>query len=171
VTDARRLLVMRHAKAEPFAASDHGRGLTERGRASAHDVGRYLRQQGVVPEYVVVSSALRTRQTWEAVAQELGDIEAEVNVDDALFSGGPDVVVDALHGTPPDARTVMFVGHNPTAAYLCHYLDDGEGDEAAVSGLLKGFPPSAVAELEVGVAWSDLGAESARVVGFYVGQG
>ncbi len=66
---------------------------------------------------------------------------------------------------------MMFVGHNPTAAYLCHYLDDGEGDPAAVSGLLQGFPPGAVAVLEIGVPWADLGAETGRVVGYYVGHG
>ena len=65
---------------------------------------------------------------------------------------------------------MMFVGHNPTAAYLCHFLDDGEGDPAAVSALLQGFPPGAVAVLEVNVPWAELGAETGRVIGFYVGK-
>jgi phosphohistidine phosphatase len=162
---------MRHAKAEPYAASDHVRKLTDRGAASARDVGRHLRDQGLVPEYVAVSSATRTRQTWAAVAESLGAADTEVSFDDALFTGSADVVVEVLHATPPDAGTVMFVGHNPSAAYLCHYLDDGDGDPSAVSELLKGFPPSAVAVLEIRVPWADLGPETGRIVGYYVGVG
>jgi phosphohistidine phosphatase len=162
---------MRHAKAEPFAATDHVRRLTERGLASARDVGRHLHDEGLTPDYVLVSTSTRTRQTWSAVAEALDTSRSEVSFDDALFTGSADVVVEALQGTPEDAATVMFVGHNPTAAYLCHYLDDGEGDPAAVSGLLRGFPPGAVAVLEVGVPWADLGAGTGRVVGYYVGQG
>ena len=37
------LVVVRHAKAEPYAESDHARRLTERGRADAADVGRFLK--------------------------------------------------------------------------------------------------------------------------------
>jgi phosphohistidine phosphatase len=168
VTDLRRLIVMRHAKAEPFASTDHARRLTDRGRAGARDAGAHLRDEGVVPDYAVVSSAQRTRDTWVEVAEAAG-ADCPVDFDDALFTGSADVVVDALRDCPADARTVMFVGHNPTAAYLCHHLDDGEGHPEAVSGLLKGFPPCALAVLEIAVPWSELGAETGRVVGFYVG--
>jgi phosphohistidine phosphatase len=171
VTGGRRLIVMRHAKAEPYAASDHVRRLTDRGVMSARDVGRQLQEQGLSPDYAAISSSMRTRQTWTAVSEALDVSACEVNFDDALFTGSADVVVEALQAAPADAETVMFVGHNPTAAYLCHYLDDGDGDPAAVSELLKGFPPSAVAVLDIGVAWADLGAETGRVVGYYVGVG
>ena len=69
MTDRRRLIVMRHAKAEPFAPSDHARPLTYRGIASARDVGDHLRDGGLAPDYAIVSSALRTRQTWEALVE------------------------------------------------------------------------------------------------------
>jgi phosphohistidine phosphatase len=171
VTGGRRLIVMRHAKAEPYAANDHVRRLTDRGVVSARDIGRQLHDHGLSPDYAAVSSSTRTRQTWEAVAESLDASGCEVSFDDALFTGSADVVVEALHAAPADAATVMFVGHNPTAAYLCHYLDDGGGDPAAVSELLKGFPPSAVAVLDISVPWADLTAETGRVVGYYVGIG
>jgi phosphohistidine phosphatase len=169
--DRPRLIVMRHAKAEPFGSSDHARRLTDRGWASARDAGRHLLEEGLVPDYVVVSSAVRTRETWAAVAESLGSPECEVSFDDALFTGSADLVVEALRAAPPSAATVLFVGHNPSAAYLCHHLDDGEGDPAANSGLLRGFPPSALAVLEVRVEWPSLAAETCRVVGYYVGVG
>ncbi len=171
MTDRRRLIVMRHAKAEPFAESDHARELTERGVAAAHDVGTRLREAGLRPDHAVVSSATRTRQTWAAVAESAGLADCAVSFDDAVFNGSVETVMEVLAALPEDAETVVFVGHNPTAAYLCHLLDDGDGDPEAVSGLLQGFPPGALAVLELSVPWTDLDAETGRVVGFHVGQG
>jgi len=161
---------MRHAKAEPFAETDHARRLTDRGVAGARDVGAYLRDAGITPDFALVSSAERTRDTWAAVSEVAGAGSARVRFDDAVFTGSPDVVLEALQAAPPDASTVVFVGHNPTAAYLCHLLDDGEGEPSAVSGLLEGFPPGAVAVIEVGVPWAELAAETGRLVGYYVGR-
>jgi phosphohistidine phosphatase len=171
VTDRRRLIVMRHAKAEPFAASDHARPLTDRGQASARDAGAHLREVDALPDYALVSSALRTRQTWDAVIEAAGLTDVPVSFDDAVFTGSPDVVLEVLRAAPAEASTVIFVGHNPTAAFLCHLLDDGEGDADKMSELFAGFPPGATALLDVRVPWAELGAETASVTGFYVGQG
>lgn len=162
----RRLIVMRHAKAEPYAASDQARALTDRGRAQAAAAGRHLAETGAAPDYVVVSPAARSVGTWEAVADALPtDLEADVSP--SVYTGGPEVVLEVLRQAPEGAVTMMYVGHNPTASYLCHLLDDGEGDPAALHGLLRGFPTGAVATFEVDVPWSDLGQETGRVVDFF----
>jgi phosphohistidine phosphatase len=166
LVDRRRLVVMRHAKAEPFASTDHARRLTARGRADAEAAGEYLGGQGFCPDHVVVSSAVRAVATWERVAQSCVG-ETEVDVDDAVFTGSIDVVLEALRAVPSEAQTVMFVGHNPVAAYLCHHLDDGHGDPDATHGLLSGLPAGALAVLEMGSPWADLHAESGRVVDFH----
>jgi phosphohistidine phosphatase len=170
VSSGRRLVILRHAKAEPFAQTDLARQLTARGRASAHDVGRHLQEAGFVPDVALVSTAVRTRETWAEVAEGCGASATEVRFEDALFSGSADAALDALRAAPEDASTVLYVGHNPTAEYFCHLLDDGEGDPAAVSGLLHGFPPGALAVLEVSVPWADLAPETGRVVDYYVGR-
>lgn len=162
---------MRHAKAEPFASSDHVRPLTTRGLADARAAGEHLRAERLLPDYAVVSSAQRTRDTWDALVAGAGLSDCPVSFDDAVFTGSADVVLEALRAAPPEAGTVLFLGHNPTAAYLCHLLDDGEGDPEAVSGLLQGFPPGALAVLEIGVGWAELGPETGRVVGYHVGRG
>jgi len=163
-----RLIVMRHGKAEPFAATDHERTLTARGLRDARDAGVHLRQRELVPDWVLVSSAVRARQTWDAVCEGLG-AAPEATFEDAVFTGSANVVLSCLTEAPTEAATVMFVGHNPAASYLCHELDDGQGDPVAVSGLLKGFPPAAVCVLGVAVPWAELGAETGRVLDYYVG--
>jgi phosphohistidine phosphatase len=162
----RRLVVMRHAKAEPYASTDHRRRLTERGRSDARAAGRYLAAAGVLPDHAVVSDAERTRMTWDEMAGVLGCGDV-ARLDQAVYGGGVDALVEALAVTPEESRTVVLVGHNPTAAYLCHTLDDGEGDPDAVSGLLRGFPTAALAVFEVAVTWAELGPETGRVVDFW----
>ena len=166
MTEQRRLVVMRHAKAEPYASTDHARRLTDRGREQARAVGSWLRALSLVPDHVILSTAERAVMTWAEVASATGST-AGPQLDAAVYTGGVDVLLEALHTAPEDASHLMFVGHNPAAAYLCHLLDDGEGDADAVSGMLRGFPPGAVVVFEVTGPWADLAAESARVVGFF----
>ncbi len=158
---------MRHARAEPFAATDQDRELTRRGRAQASAAGAHLAASGLVPDHVVVSPATRARQTLDAVLAASGGV-AEPEVTPAVYTGGPEVVLATLQQVPAEAATVLFVGHNPAASFLCHLLDDGDGDPAALQGLLRGFPAGALAVFEVEAPWSGLGAETGRVVDFFV---
>jgi phosphohistidine phosphatase len=170
VGDVRRLLiVMRHAKAEPFAESDQQRRLTDRGHEAARAAGRHLRESGVRPDFALVSTAVRTRETWAELAAGCGVDPGLATFDDTLFNGSADVVLDALRAIPEDATTAVFVGHNPTAAYLGHLLDDGEGDPDAVARMLRDFPPAALTVLQVTVPWSELGPETGRVLDHVVG--
>jgi phosphohistidine phosphatase len=157
---------MRHAKAEPFGSTDHARALTDRGRADAAAAGRWLAGLGMLPTHALVSTALRTRETWVEVAESSG-AKAEVSFDDVLYHGGVDAAVEALQVVEAGAETVMFVGHNPTAAYLAQFLDDGEGDEASISGMLRGFPAGAAVVFEIGTTWEEVRPESGRVVAFH----
>ena len=166
MTEQRRLVVMRHAKAEPYASTDHERRLTDRGRAQARAAGVRLRELGLVPDHAIVSTAERTVMTWAEVADATGSMVGP-QLDAAVYTGGVDVLLETIQTAPDEAAAVMFIGHNPAAAYLSHLLDDGEGDPDAVGGMLRGFPPGALVVFEVVGCWSELGAESARVVGFF----
>ncbi len=157
---------MRHAKAESFAASDAERELTARGRADAAAAGAWLAEAGLAPDHVVVSSAARARATWAEVAAALGtDLEPEV--EDAVYHGSGAVVVECLQQGRDDAGTMMLVGHNPAAADVAHLLDDGGGEPAAGAEMARGFPPAAVAVLEVEVAWPELAEQTARLTHFH----
>jgi phosphohistidine phosphatase len=164
----RRLVLVRHAKAEPFASSDRARRLTDRGRREAEAAAGYLREHGVVPDHAVVSSSVRTRDTWLTMEQALSS-GADVAYDDAVYSGSTDVVLEALRVVPDCAVTVVFVGHQPTVGYVAHLLDDGEGDPAALHAMLHGFPTASLAVFDVAVPWTELGDETGRLVDFRPG--
>jgi phosphohistidine phosphatase len=161
---------VRHAKAEGWASDDHARTLTARGRRDAVEAGLWLAGRGIVPDHVFVSSAVRTVETWESLAHGLR-AGAEVVIDDALYSAGPEAVLEVLRTAPEDARVVAFIGHNPTAAYLAHLLDDGHPDPAAFREMSEGYPTAGLAVLDVPVAWAELEAGTAHIAAFHVGDG
>lgn len=166
----RLVVVMRHARAEAFAREDRLRPLTEGGLADAAAAGAWLREQGLVVDAALVSSAVRTRQTWAALAEAAGCAEVPAGFEDALFSAGTDTVLECLRTLPDEVRTVVFVGHNPTAGMLVQLLDGG-GDEDALAELGSGFPPASLAVLACTGPWADLDHGSARLVGVRIRHG
>jgi phosphohistidine phosphatase len=166
----RTLVVVRHAKAEPYAETDHARRLTERGRADAAAAGRFLATAGIAPTHALVSDATRTQETWAELSGSLGE-GVEVDVSPAYYSASEDEVLEAIRMLPSDATCAVFVGHNPTAAHVARLLLDGEGDPEVMRGLLEGFPPAAVAVFELPGDWSELTEAGARLTRFHVGHG
>lgn len=163
-------MVLRHAKAEPFATSDHERVLAPRGVTDAADAGRWASEQGLVPDHVVVSSAARTLGTWDAFSAAAG-CSPEVVVDRALYPAGTDAAIEILRTVPAEASTVLLIGHNPTMAQLVHLLDDGGGEPEVFARVAEDFPTSALAVLEVTGPWDEIDVAGARLRAFHVGRG
>ena len=105
--------------------------------------------------------------TWAAVREASGSTATE-SFEESAYYGDSDTALQTLRMVPAQARTVIWVGHNPTASNLGHALDDGTGSPEALSGMLRGFPPGALIVFEVDVPWEDVGPETGRVVDFYV---
>lgn len=152
----KQLIILRHAKAAPQdQAGDHKRPLAPRGRAAAPLVGERLKALGLRPEIVLVSTALRTRETYDLVAGVAGLPAAEFEDDLYLASG--QVLLRRLKKTPPRTTSVMLVGHNPALAELVRRLPDPGESDAALLGRAHGkFPPGACAVLDVLTPWSEI---------------
>jgi phosphohistidine phosphatase len=167
---ARLLVVMRHSKAEQDGPTDFERPLADRGRADAVGAGRWLASEGFEPDHALVSAALRTRQTWEALSSG-GGWDLTPDLDRGLYTAEPDTAVDLIALADDAVRRLVVIGHNPTMAYVAQLLGDGEGDPALEGELMAGFPTSAIAVFSYDGAWSDLGEGAARLVGYHVGRG
>ncbi|WP_225754237.1 histidine phosphatase family protein [Actinotalea sp. Marseille-Q4924] len=161
---ARRLVLLRHAKAEVSAAlRDDMRPLALRGRRQCGDVAAHLTAAGLLPDVVLVSSALRTRQTWELVRAGLGDVAARVEVTDRLYLAGVAELLDVLREVDEDARTVLVVGHEPTVSAAAARLA-GEGEAEHLAQVRAGLPTASSAVLETHAVWAALDAGDARLV-------
>jgi phosphohistidine phosphatase len=160
--------VIRHSKAEQVAAGDYERELTDRGRADASATGAWLAGIGVTPDHALVSAALRAVQTWEAVAEGAG-WSLEPELDEGLYTAGPDTALDLVRAVPESCTTLIVIGHNPTMASLAQLIDDGDGDDEAANEMAMGFPTSAAAVFTYDGAWADL--DTARLTAFHAARG
>jgi phosphohistidine phosphatase len=170
VSVSRRLVVVRHAKAEQGGPTDFERALTPRGRADAADAGAWLARQGFTPDRALVSAATRARETWASLT-EGGGWDLAPDVDRGLYAAEPDTVVDLITRVDDAVQALVVIGHNPTMASLAQLLGDGEGDPELENELLSGFPTSATAVFSYDGSWADLAEGVARLVGYHVGRG
>lgn len=174
---ARTLVLIRHAKAEHLYDradrddhDDHGRALAGRGRRDATAIGRWLRAQDVEPQVAVVSSARRTRETYELLAAELPGAPGPVVTDDVYYASAGDLL-EIVRALPPEAASAAIVGHNPGIGMLANALDDGESAVEDTARMRAGFPTSSVAVFTVGGDWTVVDPGAVRLVGYTVARG
>jgi phosphohistidine phosphatase len=159
----RRLVLMRHAKAEGSAATDHARDLTGRGRRQSHAAGARMAEQAVVPELVLVSSATRARSTCTHVVEAMATgVETPVQVLDSLYDADADDVLAACaESVPAELTTVLVIGHNPTIADAAALLQP-DTERVGVS-----FPTAAYAVFGLDCPWADVARGAGRLLDFY----
>ena len=86
---------MRHAKAEPVASSRPRAALAERVGPTRRRPAAGWPTSGSCPTHALVSTRVRTQQTWEAVADGAGwDLEPTSTT--ALYAAGPDSALDLM---------------------------------------------------------------------------
>ena len=118
------LILWRHADAldgEP----DMARALTAKGRKQAEKMAAWLRQRLPANTLVLVSPAVRARQTADALGQDY-QVLAE------LAPGADGVHVLGAAGWPDAATAVLVVGHQPTLGEAARILLCGEGGELSI---------------------------------------
>lgn len=168
--ELRTLVVMRHAKAAATGTTDAERELTAAGARDALRAGEWLREFGVQAEHALVSTAVRTRQTWNQVRAGAG-WSLDADFDSTLYSAGPETALDVLRLVPTGVGSVVLVGHNPTVSQLAQLLSDGLGEPSLLAAMSQGYPPASLTVLEFEGDWGRLGFGDARVTGFHVARG
>jgi phosphohistidine phosphatase len=138
------LLVLRHAAAAPYAATDRERALTAQGRRDAATVGHALAQTQI-PDRALVSSALRAQETL-TTASDHGAWQTDARVLDSLYHGAADDVIAAVVDHAEDSRTLLLVGHEPWCSDLIELL----------TGARVRMEAAALASLQVGPSWAAL---------------
>nr|VFK56233.1 MAG: phosphohistidine phosphatase [Candidatus Kentron sp. TC] len=150
---ARELLFLRHAKSDwRVAGSDFERPLSKRGRRDAPRVGRWLHRQGLRPDLVISSPALRARQTALDVCKAFGIGENRIGWEARVYDASLQTLWRVLTECNRRADRVLLVGHNPglalLLAHLCPTLElppDG-----------KVLPTATLARIRVPADWGTL---------------
>jgi phosphohistidine phosphatase len=161
-----RLLLLRHAKAIPYAGrDDYLRTLTERGRADAALIGAYIARHAPEPDLLIHSGAARTRETADIVLRGL-PAGIEVSTEPDIYEASRVSLTQLVQELPDDSATVMIVGHNPALAEVARHLV-GRGDTAGIAGMAAKFPTSGLAIIDFAAAsWSSLAPHAGRLAAF-----
>ena len=158
-----RLCLMRHAKAVPQRdeTEDHARPLAPRGERAARAIAEWMAKTGLLPDAVLCSSAIRTRQSLAAMLPALGG-KPDVHYEDGLYLADPRGLLSRLRELPAERTTVLVVGHNPGLHELAIGLAGPAGGKL-VRRLRENFPTAALACFELEDGWPGLGREDARL--------
>lgn len=146
------LLILRHAKSDwnNSQLSDYERPLNKRGKQDAPRMGQLLRDEDLVPDLIITSSAERALATAEAVADASG-FANEVKYTRRLYHAAPEQYIEVLHEAGEEYERVMVVGHNPGIEYLLELLTDAN----------ERMPTAALAQIELPIEqWADLDDET-----------
>jgi phosphohistidine phosphatase len=111
-------------------------------------MGKQLAKRDVRADLILSSPANRALTTAEIIAKELDYKLKDIVVDDRLYPGAIDDLLNIIHELSDKLGRVMLVGHNPALTELAHHL----------SSEITHLPTCAVAEFTFNVnSWPDVG--------------
>lgn len=145
----KRLILMRHAKTEPWTEGidDHGRALTAIGHEAAAAVAGALKAEDWAPDKAIVSTARRTRETWRHLADVFGG--CAMMLEEELYLAGERGILDII-SSHEDAGTLLVLGHNPGLHDLALHIlrEAGSTDHQAAIRVAAKLPTGAVVMFE-----------------------
>jgi len=126
------LFLLRHGQAESNSAdqTDFSRALLEKGRQQARNAARLLREADSLPDLVLCSPLVRTRQTAQAFADAAG---MPGPVSQAWLSSGmnPETALAELTSFH-EFEKIMIVGHEPDLSFLIQHVIGAVGNTVEI---------------------------------------
>ena len=108
------LLILRHAKSswnEP-GMMDHDRPLNARGKQDAPHIGQLLREQRLLPDLILSSTAKRARSTAKRVVSG-GELHCTPQLLEQLYLAPAETYIEVLRKQPSEFNLILVIGHNP----------------------------------------------------------
>ena len=162
------VLLMRHAKSawDNPSLDDFQRPLAVRGRDAATRMAAHIRDQGLTPDTVICSAAVRAVETWTLMAP-LFDGDIPMVDDEALFHAGPRGLLAVLRAHSGGADKLLLIAHSPGIEGLAAALTGPGSDREAYARLCAKFPTAALAVIDFELDdWRVLGETGGRLSRF-----
>ncbi len=165
----KRLLLMRHGSAEwaESGQDDSDRALTRVGSAECAQVAQWLVAHDLAPDHALVSSALRTRQSWGVVGEKLHGAPSFA-VHDDLYLAAPGTLLARVGEQPDTVQIALVIAHNPGIEELARMLAGPSPDDTAIRDLMLGFPAAGLAVFTIEAdAWDQVTVAETRLTDFF----
>lgn len=150
------LLLMRHGKSSwnDETLEDFDRPLKKRGKHDVPRMAELLRDERLIPDYVLASPAVRCRETVEILADQLDLDDDMIEYVEEFYQAELEDYLDMLIDVTDSFRKVLIVGHNPSLEALLQTL----------TGEIESLPTSALACIKVGISsWEELEEDSEEI--------
>jgi len=122
------LYLVRHAKSswDHPGLDDFDRPLNKRGMRDAPRMGKYLAEQGVLPQIIVSSPARRAHATAISLATAMQVSPSGIVEDERIYAAVTSTLIAIIQQWNDIWERVMMVGHNPGMADIAAILTGKE---------------------------------------------
>ncbi len=161
-----RLLLLRHASAA-FGApgmADIDRPLSERGLKEAAALGERLRDEGLLPDNILCSTARRARQTLQALGEPFST-SLPVTWSEELYRTDADGCRNLISAVD-EKQTLMVIGHNPTLEDLLFESIASAAPDVMAAAEARGLVQSAFAVLQFEGDYLPFANDTGKLVAF-----
>jgi len=119
------IYLIHHAKAEDFSEglSDFERSLKKKGLKDIQTIGSYLALQGISPDVILSSCAMRAQESAVLLAEKLSFQGAQYFLEELYFAPYEDVL-SIIMAQEKSCEKLFIVGHNPQLNELTNSLSN-----------------------------------------------
>lgn len=130
---------IRHAKSDSnTGVSDFDRPLNLRGYNDAHNMSLLIKEQGVFPNLIITSPAIRAMTTALIFGNNLDFNFSKIQLNKKLYASTDKEYIDCIKKTDNNINTVFLFGHNPSISDCVNNFTTaftGELSTCAIVGL------------------------------------
>lgn len=157
----RELFLIRHAQAEfpEYNQKDKERSLTAQGSQDAMRLGNLLLNNKLQPDYILCSTALRTRQTAGYICEQIEFDSNKINLLEDIYESSVRILLNTINNISDSYQRVYIVAHNPSISYLAEYIT---GD------VIGDISPAGTVHIQLGgMSWAMLSQNNASLLKYY----
>lgn len=131
------LTIVRHAKSswDLPELEDFYRPLSKRGVKDAFAIGDVLALQGIFPDLLVTSPAVRAINTAIIIARKLDFPQQRIVSNDRIYEASVEDLYKVVAGTADNIGHLMLFGHNPSFTMFINRLQNEPLDNLPTCGV------------------------------------
>ena len=124
-THFKSVILFRHGKSNWDAQydCDHDRPLAKRGIRDAKRMGKFLSKRAEVPELILSSTALRTRETTK-LAMEAGNWDVDIELEKKIYGASLEKILYVIKAQDNKYNSICLVGHEPIFSFIITLIDN-----------------------------------------------
>ena len=119
--------MLRHAKSswKEQDLPDHDRPLNKRGKNDAPRMGKLLKEEDLIPDLIMSSTAVRAKKTAELVAKAC-KYKGKIVPNHSLYGAEPTAILKILERLADKYKSALVVGHSPSVEETVELLTDSQ---------------------------------------------